>query len=49
MSSVQTVTTKHHTVEVDRDDYLLIKNECKKLGVTVDYYFFEFQYYQDEN
>ena len=49
MSSDQTVTTKHHTVQIDRDDYRQIKNECKRLDVTIDYYFFEFQFYQDEN
>ena len=49
MSSVQTVTTKHHTVHIDRDDYRQIKNECERLDVTIDYYFFEFQFYQDEN
>ncbi len=45
----QTIKTEHHTIEIDPVDYLLIKDECRKLGITTDYYFFEFQYYQDEN
>ena len=43
----QTIQTEHHTIEIDPVDYLLIKDECRKLGITTDYYFFEFQNWED--
>ena len=45
--SIQTIETEHHTIEIDPVDYLLIKKECKRLGITTDYYFFEFQNWED--
>ena len=45
--SIQTLETEHHTIEIDPVDYLLIKKECKRLGITTDYYFFEFQNWED--
>ena len=45
----KTIETEHHTIEIDPTDYKRIKRFCKKLGITIDYYFFEFQYYEDEN
>ena len=44
----QTIQTEHHTIEIDPVDYLLIKDECRKLGITTDYYFFEFQSFEGE-
>ncbi len=46
--SIQTVETEHHVIEIESTDYKRIKRFCKKLGITIDYYFFEFQYYDDE-
>tara|TARA_R100001463_G_scaffold123702_1_gene180516 strand:- start:443 stop:607 length:165 start_codon:yes stop_codon:yes gene_type:complete len=45
----KTIETEHHTVEIDPKDYKLIKKECKRLGVSIDYYFFEFQSFEDED
>ena len=45
----QTIQTEHHTIEIDPVDYLLIKDECRKLGITTDYYFFEFQSFEGED
>ena len=47
--SIQTIQTEHHTIEIDPVDYLLIKKECKRLGITTDYYFFEFQNWEGED
>jgi len=45
--STQTIQTEHHTIEIDPVDYLLIKDECRKLDISTDYYFFEFQNWED--
>ena len=45
----QTIQTEHHTIEIDPVDYLLIKDECRKLGISTDYYFFEFQSFEGED
>ena len=45
----KTIETEHHTIEIDPTDYKSIKKTCKKLGISIDYYFFEFQYYEDES
>tara|TARA_Y100001963_G_scaffold132886_1_gene191973 strand:- start:296 stop:460 length:165 start_codon:yes stop_codon:yes gene_type:complete len=47
--SIQTVQTEHHTVEIDPVDYQSIVKHCKKIGITTDYYFFEFQNWEDED
>ena len=38
---------RYHVIEIDSTDYKLIKKECKKLGITTDYYFFEFQMWEN--
>ena len=45
----KTIETEHHTIEIAPTDYKSIKKTCKKLGISIDYYFFEFQYYEDES
>jgi len=47
--NTQTIQTEHHTIEIDPVDYLLIKDECRKLGISTDYYFFEFQSFEGED
>ena len=47
--NIQTIETANHTVEIDPKDYKLIKKECKKLGITTDYYLFEFQSFEGED
>tara|TARA_Y100001970_G_scaffold253375_1_gene328098 strand:- start:1513 stop:1695 length:183 start_codon:yes stop_codon:yes gene_type:complete len=42
------IETENHVIEIDPTDYKQIKKECKKLGITTDYYFFEFQMWEDE-
>tara|TARA_Y100001963_G_C6628622_1_gene375191 strand:+ start:338 stop:499 length:162 start_codon:yes stop_codon:yes gene_type:complete len=37
------IETEHHTIEIDPSDYKEIKKLCKKLNISTDYYFFEFQ------
>tara|TARA_B100001175_G_scaffold143118_1_gene121495 strand:- start:1920 stop:2069 length:150 start_codon:yes stop_codon:yes gene_type:complete len=41
------IETDYHVIEIDSTDYKLIKKECKKLGITTDYYFFEFQMWEN--
>ncbi len=46
---IQTVETEHHTIEIDPVDYLLIKERCRDLGISTDYYFFEFIAYESDD
>ncbi len=48
-SQLLTIETDHHVIEIDPKDYKKIRKLCKKLNITTDYYFFEFQYYEDED
>ena len=45
----QTIQTEHHTIEIDPRDYKQIKYDCKELGISLDYYFFEFIAYEDDS
>ena len=45
----QTVETEHHTIEIDPRDYKQIKYDCKELGISLDYYFFEFMAYEEDS
>ncbi len=47
--TLKTIETEHHVIEIDPTDYKKIKKLCKKLNISTDYYFFEFQYYEDED
>ena len=47
--SFKTIETEHHTIEIDPIDYKQIKKDCKRLGVSLDYYFFEFIAYEDDS
>ena len=45
----KTIETEHHTIEIDPIDYKEIKKNCKKLGVSLDYYFFEFIAFEEDS
>ena len=47
--SIQTIETEHHTIEIDPVDYKQIKKDCKRLGVSLDYYFFEFIAFEEDS
>ena len=42
------IETEHHVIEIDPTDYKKLKKECKRLNISTDYYFFEFQMWEDE-
>lgn len=43
-----TITTDNHVVETTRQDLDKVKSFCDDNKITLDYYMFEFMYYEDE-
>jgi len=43
-----TITTDNHVVETTRQDLEKVKSFCDDNKITLDYYMFEFMYYEDE-
>ena len=43
-----TITTHNHVVETTRQDLDKVKSFCDDNKITLDYYMFEFMYYEDE-
>lgn len=46
--STKIIETEHHVIEIDSLDYVKVKEECKLLNISIDYYFFEFQMWEGE-
>ena len=46
--STKIIETDYHVIEIDPIDYKKVKKECKRLNISTDYYFFEFQMWEDE-
>lgn len=46
--STKIIETEYHVIEIDPLDYVKVKEECKLLNISIDYYFFEFQMWEGE-
>jgi len=46
--STKIIETEYHVIEIDPIDYKKVKEECKRLNISTDYYFFEFQMWEHE-
>ena len=46
--STKIIETEYHVIMIDPHDYKKVKKECKKLNISTDYYFFEFQMWENE-
>ena len=46
--STKIIETEYHVIEIDPIDYKKVKKECKRLNISTDYYFFEFQMWEHE-